>query len=211
VIVIYLLNGKKLNPDAALDLPFVNTRVVEVLEDGTPIREDYDDFIQHPPGWLRAASQDELAVHGITVVEEQTRPSDIYHYVDDNGDGTYTSIEKPIEQLRSMFWNVMKAKRDQVISGGFAVGPMTLDSDAESRANIVGAALSAQIAILGNQQWSKAWTLADNSTTMITPSQMIAIGSALDAHVQAAYDRGVEIRQEIAAAQSLADLQSITW
>jgi hypothetical protein len=98
-----------------------------------------------------------------------------------------------------------------VLDGGFEFAGLRFDSDERSRSLLTGGALSAQIALISATPWSKDWTLENNSVVTITPEQMIAVAQAMDVHIQGAYDRGVQIRQAIEAAQNLAQLQAITW
>ena len=58
--------------------------------------------IQYPANWLRLASNEERAALGITEVVEQPRLDDRYYWVQDNGNGTFTSTAKDLESIRSM-------------------------------------------------------------------------------------------------------------
>lgn len=207
--MLYLLNGKRLGLEAQ-SIPFINRREIPpLIYGGEHEVELFDDYIQRPADWLLTASAEDLELHGITTAEEpapQPRPDDRYFYVDDDGTGT----EKPIEQLRPVFWEHMKLARAARINGGFDFGAYKIDSDAESRANIVGAALSAQVALLDGSAWTKQWTTASNVTVEVTAKMMIDIARALDRHVQAAYDHGVELRNKIETAKTLSDLLAMS-
>ena len=61
------------------------------------------DGIQYPSNWLRLSSAEEKAALGITEVAQQPRPDDRFHYVTDNGDGTWTAIPKPLEPIAKQF------------------------------------------------------------------------------------------------------------
>ena len=70
----FLLDGKRLQPGTA----FTHNN------------------IQYPANWLNHASSQEKNAIGITEVSEQSRPDDRFYWVTDNGDGTYGSTPKQL-------------------------------------------------------------------------------------------------------------------
>lgn len=70
----FLLDGKRLQPGTA----FTHNN------------------IQYPANWLNHASLQEKLDIGITEVSEQSRPDDRFYWVTDNGDGTYGSTPKQL-------------------------------------------------------------------------------------------------------------------
>lgn len=60
------------------------------------------DGIKYPANWLRLATVEERDAIGITEVAEQPRPNDHYYWVTDNGDGTYTTLPKDLEYLKTI-------------------------------------------------------------------------------------------------------------
>jgi hypothetical protein len=74
----FLYNGKRFDANA----PFTGP-------DGT----------QYPAGWFVTPEHREAL--GVVEVVEQTRPDDRFYWVQDNGDGTYTSSPKDLDDLKA--------------------------------------------------------------------------------------------------------------
>jgi hypothetical protein len=78
---------------------------------------------------------------------------------------------------RAVKWAEIKAIRDQLESGGFELAAVgRFDSDAESRARIVGASMAAKIARDAGQPYSINWTLANNTTVELDADAVINVG-----------------------------------
>lgn len=202
----YLYKGKRINPAAPLvtELPLPPD-----APEGTQ-----PDFVQRPAGWVTSATPEELEDVGVVQAADPVRPDDTFYYVSENEDGSFSAVTKPIEMLRATIWNRIKDARKAHLDSGFTFAAMHIDSDEASRALVVGAVLSAQIALLTegtSTSWSKNWTMADNTVAVLSASDMVAIGRALDQHVQSVYDRGVELRNAVNSATTLEDLLALTW
>ena len=57
------------------------------------------DGTQYPAGWFVTPEHREAL--GVVEVVEQTRPDDRFYWVQDNGDGTYTSSPKDLDDLKA--------------------------------------------------------------------------------------------------------------
>lgn len=108
-------------------------------------------------------------------------------------------------------WQAIKARRDQIEFGGFAWDGSALDSDAVSQDHIQGAVLMAMIAERAGQPFSIEWTLADNAVRALSGSEMIAVGLALGAHVRAAHETARALRQQIADAATISEVEAVVW
>lgn len=117
-----------------------------------------------------------------------------------------------IETARACKWAEIKAERDRLECGGFDMpGIGRFDSDADSRARIVGAVTAAKIAQDAGQPYSITWTLADNSPAELDAQTTIDVGLALLAHVDAIHQHSRNLRQQIDAAQDLQALDAVRW
>ena len=117
-----------------------------------------------------------------------------------------------IETARARKWADIKAERDRLECGGFDMpGIGRFDSDADSRARIVGAVTAAKIAQDAGQPYTIAWTLADNSTADLDAAGIIAVGFALLAHIDAIHQRSRALREQIDAAQDSQVISAICW
>lgn len=90
-----------------------------------------DDAITHPAANL--ASADYRASLGIVEVPDQPRPDDRLYWVTDNGDGTYSTEPKALEMVIPIFWEQIKAKRDQLQEAGCPVAGYWFHNDVKSR------------------------------------------------------------------------------
>lgn len=128
--------------------------------------------------------------------------------------GTYASEEtaSTLDTAKAVKWAEIKAMRDQLECGGFElVGVGRFDSDAESRARIVGASMAAKISRDAGQPYAINWTLADNSTVELDADAMINVGFALLVHVDGIHQRSRALYAEIQAAEDAAAVASISW
>lgn len=128
--------------------------------------------------------------------------------------GTYLpeKVEGDLESLKARKWAEIKSARGAQEAAGFTVeGVGTFDSDADSRARIVGAVTAAKIAQDAGQPYTIAWTLADNSTADLDAAGIIAVGSALLAHIDAIHQRSRALREQIDAAQTLQAIAAVHW
>lgn len=113
---------------------------------------------------------------------------------------------------KAVKWAEIKAIRDQLECGGFELaGVGRFDSDAESRARIVGASMAAKIARDAGQPYVINWTLADNITVELDADAVINVGFALLAHVDGIHQRSRALYAEIQAAEDAQAVASISW
>ena len=107
---------------------------------------------------------------------------------------------------------VMPLERDRLENGGFDMpGIGRFDSDADSRARIVGAVTAAKIAKDASQPFNVEWTLADNTTVMLDADQVISVGFAMLTHSTSTHEKGRNLRSAIVAAEDAESLDAITW
>jgi hypothetical protein len=116
-----------------------------------------------------------------------------------------------MEPARAAKWSQIKAARDADENGGFDTAWGRFDSDPASQTKLIGAAQLASIALAQGAPFGIEWTLQDNTSVPLDANQMISVGVALAAHIDAAHQRGRQLRAQIEAATTLQDLESITW
>lgn len=117
-----------------------------------------------------------------------------------------------LENARARKWTEIKAERDALESGGFDLaGVGRFDSDAESRARIVGAAMAAKIARDAGQAYAIRWTLADNTTVELDADGVIDVGFALLAHTDGIHQRSRAFYAAIQAAETTDAVEAIRW
>ena len=117
-----------------------------------------------------------------------------------------------IETARARKWADIKAERDRLECGGFDMpGIGRFDSDADSRARILGAVTAAKIAQDAGQPFNVEWTLADNTAVMLDADQVISVGFAMLTHTTSTHEKGRNLRSAIVAAEDAESLDAITW
>lgn len=119
--------------------------------------------------------------------------------------------DRSLPQVREDQWRLIKAARDAAEWGGFDTPFGRFDSDPNSQAKIIGAAQLASIALAQGAPFGIEWTLQDNTSVHLDAAQMVAVGAALANHVNAVHQRGRQLRAQIEAAATIADLESIAW
>lgn len=113
-----------------------------------------------------------------------------------------------LEAAQDRAWERMKRARTKAELSNFECDGNIYDADKE---HISGGVLVAKIASDAGLPFSSEFTLANNSVIVLDAGQMIAVGMALTAHVEAAYARGRQKRTAIYAATSVEQLDAITW
>jgi hypothetical protein len=112
----------------------------------------------------------------------------------------------PLETVRSAVWEGTKARREAVINGGLDIpGAGRLQTDLESRVNIAGSAVAAQL----DPNFSETWKNEANEEVVVTPAQMIQIALYVRSFVSAVHARSRELSDQIVAATTVQELFQI--
>lgn len=119
-----------------------------------------------------------------------------------------------LAECKAVRWEAAKNVRYSMTHGGCDVpGIGRVDTKVMPQKNspalISAAALSALRAKLAGEPWSRTWTLADQSAAVVDADAMLAIGAAVDAHIEACHAAGAAIRALIDAAEDEAALAAI--
>lgn len=112
--------------------------------------------------------------------------------------------DRTLELRRSEAWNRMRAARDAELNGGFQWDGSVFDSDPASQTVIQGKAAAAT----RRPTYSVEFTLKNNSTRVLTASNMIAVADALEAFVEAVHSKGAAVRAQINLST---EPEIITW
>ena len=87
---------------------------------------------------------------------------------------------RPVAEVIFDRWSVVRDARDRLDRSPITVGGLTFDATAQSQIEIRLRALEASVALsAGDASWSVTWTLADNTNSVLTAQQMIAVADAL--------------------------------
>lgn len=134
-------------------------------------------------------------------------PPKLSHYHQFNFVTKQWEDTRTLEQVQMMTWNNMKVLRSQKESAGFTWDGSVFDSDRVSQSRIMGAVQLAGM----NPAFEIPWTLQNNSVRVLNAADMISVGATLGSHVATIFARAQEIRTEIYAASTIAEVEAITW
>lgn len=104
-------------------------------------------------------------------------------------------------------WEAMKVARDAAEVSGVIYDGVEYDTDPMSVQRITGACLQANVD--PTMTWD--WTAADNSVVTLDAAQMVALGTAVAAHVSACHAHSRTLRDQINAATTIAEVDAVTW
>ncbi len=111
---------------------------------------------------------------------------------------------------RAKKWEAVKAYRDVLEQTGTAPSQVgAVQCDDRSKIKISGLVQMAMISQAAGVEFSQTFTLADNSNVVLEAPGMIALGVAVGQHILALHARAQELRDEIAAAETLAGIAAI--
>lgn len=109
---------------------------------------------------------------------------------------------RTLDEIKSQKWQEIKKQRDALEFGGFEFDGGIYDSDTVSQGRILGASIA------GVEQ---VWTLADNTTRLLTAAQLQQLYAALQIHTAAAHERGRIARQLIYEATSKEQIKAVNF
>lgn len=107
---------------------------------------------------------------------------------------------RTLDEIKNQKWQEIKKQRDALEFGGFEFEGGMYDSDQVSQGRIMGASIAGM---------DQVWTLADNSTRLLTAGQLQQLYAALQMHIAAAHERGRIARQLIYEATSKEQIEAI--
>ena len=118
---------------------------------------------------------------------------------------------RSLAEVRAAQWTAIKAARQAAIEAPIVTSFGNFDATPDAQKSITDAVLMLQtLAALGTPT-TIDFTLYDNSTATLTTEQMVQVGLMLGAQTQAAYSRGRTLRDQINAAATIAEVESVTW
>ena len=107
---------------------------------------------------------------------------------------------RTLDQIKAQKWSEIKSQRDHLEFGGFEFDGNIYDSDQVSQGRILGASIAGM---------DQVWTLADNSTRLLTAIQLQQLYAALQAHIASVHERGRIARQKIKTALTYEEIEAV--
>jgi hypothetical protein len=117
--------------------------------------------------------------------------------------------QRPIEQVRAERWEAIKAQRERLHDEQIVVPSQafSLDADAPSRLDLLGAIAAMQ----ASGDSSRRWRCADNVMRELTLADLLAVGGAIAARRQTLIEISDGLYQQIQAAQTAAQVLAVMW
>ena len=109
---------------------------------------------------------------------------------------------RTLDEIKAQKWAEIKSERDRIEFGGFEFEGDIYDSDQVSQGRILGASIAGL---------DQIWTLANNSTRLLTASQLQQLYATLQMHIAAAHDRGRIARQLIYEATNKEQIKAVNF
>lgn len=130
------------------------------------------------------------------------QPSPAHHFNYSTG-----QWEFDLTDAKAQKWAEIKRERILYEFSTFDWGGHTFQCDDVSQRRIQGAV---QLAVI-DSAFEIEWTLADNSAVTLSSQDMIAVGQALASHVNQGHVKSRQLRAQIDAATSEAEIEAIVW
>jgi hypothetical protein len=176
-----------------------------ILVDG-----EYDEA-QFPADWPEKATSEERQALGLfAIVEPVAPPADQkpigLSLIDEGGVPTriWVLAPYPLEEAQAICWERAITYREARMSAGCMTPFGRVDTDdappKSSKLKINGLCTAAAISKIASQPFSSTFTLEDNTTVDLDADQVITLGMAVTAYIQACQDAGSAIRTAIYAA-----------
>lgn len=132
-----------------------------------------------------------------------------YAIVGDGVEITRSWETPPLETIKASANARINMWKLQQQDGGFVLDGATYDSDPRSRANITGAVLKAVLAAQAGQPMSITWIDKDNTPHTFDGPQVIALGLAAAAHVEAMHVSALAKKADVNASTTAGEIAAI--
>lgn len=121
---------------------------------------------------------------------------------------TWMRAPLSLAELKDEKWGNIKDRRDKELCGTFNCDGRKYDINT---VEIAAAAVVASRAIALGKAFSRRWTLANNNTVVLGASQVLDMSDACDEATQVIRNTAMDLRTQIYAATTKAEVRSISW
>lgn len=144
----------------------------------------------------------------LTIKGKPSQPSDNYVF-------DYVLKEwvdpRSFADMQALKWEDIKKFRDAAEFGPFQYNGMEFDGDVDAQRRLSGYISISKGAIAAEQPFSAVFTLANNTEVLLTAQDFVGIEIAKVSSVAAAFSKAADLRKQIEAAGTLAELNAINW
>jgi hypothetical protein len=141
-----------------------------------------------------------------------TRAAPPTHGVDEHvrwtgGQWAIVTSEEMLASLKSDKLAVLAAKRWEVETGGIEIAGLQVKTDEDTQRKITGAYVRAT----RDPEFTVRWKIGPASFVTLDAQTIVAIGDAVTAHIQAAFNRESELVDAVVQAATWSELVAIEW
>lgn len=116
-----------------------------------------------------------------------------------------TLDEDGLNRQRDLKLAALAAKRWEVETGGIVIGGLSVKTDEDTQRKITGAYVQA----LRNPDMTVRWKVGPASFVTLDAATLLAIGDAVTAHIQQAFDHESELVEQIVDASDWTELSAV--
>lgn len=193
----------------------VDVRTGEIEVSGTCQAEDFD-HLQEQPHQIKVVGAASRATHYYTPLglvaytpeQRAAKAQPVPHSNWSNHDMRWHDV-RAFPELQGQRWDEIKAAREAAVHAVLATPYGPFDADPRSRAAI--AETLAFRTQTGTPAEPVLWTTADNQVVSLTLAQLGEVAQLVATRTQACHDLARQLRQQIDAAITPAELAAITW
>ena len=114
----------------------------------------------------------------------------------------------PLEEARAQKMAMIKAARKITEHEGVTVAPFgLLPTDAETQAKLTAVYVKA----LNDPTYTKNWKVGPTTWVDLNAPTIIAIGDAVEAHVQAQFDKEQVLTNQVVNATTVEEIEALNW
>lgn len=121
---------------------------------------------------------------------------------------TWEVSQASIDEAKQVARDHINKARDAARNSGFEAFGKTFDSDEASRTNIIFASQAANIL---PEDFTINWTCADNSQITLSKAQLLQLPVFLVSAGNVIHQRALELKAQIDAANTLEEINAVTW
>ncbi len=121
---------------------------------------------------------------------------------------TWEVSQASIDAAKQVARDRINKARDAARNSGFEAFGKTFDSDEASRTNII---FASQAAMMLPDDFTINWTCADNSQITLSKAQLLQLPVLLVSAGNAIHQRALELKAQIDAANTLEEINAVTW
>lgn len=179
-------------PISILDLPDLEHVAMNELEGHTLVEG------QCPPN--------SYYLNGEWIIKPEQPPNTIW-----NVNAKVWEDIRTVDDVKATKWSEMKQAREAAFSAPLTTPFGVFDCTPSARQSITDAVLMLQTLASQGTPTDIEFTLANNTEITLTTEQMVQVGLLLGAKTQEAYARGRQVRQLVADALTVAEVEAITF